>query len=212
MRFLSRGANPVPAPHFRVALPLGHVNQSVWVLGYARCQAPPARPTRHRQHAKKSGWCGIMSHSAVRAKSAGSTPLQENNLPGTGFAIDGLQPGGFPFRRVDRRRVGPGASSLGQERAGNCTGGIHNEIGNHKTSKDRKMRKRMIAATEQDPSGGGQAWLDLPRLADVEITSEDPAHPIESALLPHGDSGWRAADPGPQTIRLELGAGRNGAL
>jgi hypothetical protein len=64
------------------------------------------------------------------------------------------------------------------------------------------MRKRMIAATEQDPSGGGQAWLDLPRLADVEITSEDPAHPIESALLPHGDSGWRAADPGPQTIRL----------
>jgi hypothetical protein len=64
------------------------------------------------------------------------------------------------------------------------------------------MRKRMIAATEQDTPGGGQAWLDLPRLADVEITSEDSAHPIESALLPDGNSGWRAGHPGPQTIRL----------
>jgi hypothetical protein len=64
------------------------------------------------------------------------------------------------------------------------------------------MQKRMIAATEQDTSGGGQAWLDLARLADVEMTSEDPAHPIESALLTHGGSGWRAAHPGAQTIRL----------
>lgn len=64
------------------------------------------------------------------------------------------------------------------------------------------MRKRMIAATEQDTLVHGHAWLDLPRLADVEITSEDPAHPIEAALLPDGNSGWRAAHPGPQTIRL----------
>jgi len=45
-------------------------------------------------------------------------------------------------------------------------------------------------------------WLDLERLAEVEITSEDPAHPVESALLPDRGSGWRAAHPGEQTIRL----------
>ena len=38
----------------------------------------------------------------------------------------------------------------------------------------------------------------------MEITSEDPAHPIESALLPGGTSGWRAAGPGEQTIRLRF--------
>ena len=37
---------------------------------------------------------------------------------------------------------------------------------------------------------------------DVETTSEDPGHPVESALLPQGGSGWRAAEPGKQTIRL----------
>jgi hypothetical protein len=40
------------------------------------------------------------------------------------------------------------------------------------------------------------------RLAEVEITSEDAAHPIESALLPGRAPGWRAAGPGKQTIRL----------
>jgi hypothetical protein len=39
-------------------------------------------------------------------------------------------------------------------------------------------------------------------LADVEITSEDATHPIESTLLPGEGAGWRAAVPGKQTIRL----------
>jgi hypothetical protein len=42
----------------------------------------------------------------------------------------------------------------------------------------------------------------LDGLAEVEITSEDAAHSIESALLPGRASGWRAAAPGKQTIRL----------
>jgi hypothetical protein len=36
----------------------------------------------------------------------------------------------------------------------------------------------------------------------VEVTSEDSAHPIEHALVPGREAGWRAAEPGPQTIRL----------
>lgn len=45
-------------------------------------------------------------------------------------------------------------------------------------------------------------WLRLEELAEVEISSEDPRHPIESALLAEAGSGWRAAVPGQQTIRL----------
>jgi hypothetical protein len=44
--------------------------------------------------------------------------------------------------------------------------------------------------------------LNVESLAEVEITSEDAAHPIESALVPGRASGWLAAGPGKQTIRL----------
>src|SRR5258708_7815006 len=45
-------------------------------------------------------------------------------------------------------------------------------------------------------------WLDVGSAAVVEVTSEDGAHPVESALLQGEKRGWRAAGPGPQTIRL----------
>jgi hypothetical protein len=64
------------------------------------------------------------------------------------------------------------------------------------------MRKRLLAPVQQQTAPPGQDWLNVEELAEVEITSEDPAHPIESALLPGGTSGWRAAGPGKQTIRL----------
>ncbi len=64
------------------------------------------------------------------------------------------------------------------------------------------MRKRIIPPVQQDTSPPGEDWLDLEHLAEVEITSEDAAHPIESALLPGQGSGWRAGGPGEQTIRL----------
>lgn len=63
------------------------------------------------------------------------------------------------------------------------------------------MRKRLISSASQQRPLPGQ--LDLERLARVEVTSEDPLHPIESALLARDEeSGWRAAQPGEQTIRL----------
>jgi hypothetical protein len=42
----------------------------------------------------------------------------------------------------------------------------------------------------------------LEKLAQVEVTSEDRLHPIESALLPSASGGWRAAEPGEQLIRV----------
>lgn len=61
------------------------------------------------------------------------------------------------------------------------------------------MRKSVIPHGEKQME---QGWLDLEGLAQVEITSEDPTHPIESALRNDGGLGWRAAAPGPQVIRL----------
>jgi hypothetical protein len=63
------------------------------------------------------------------------------------------------------------------------------------------MRKRIIVPVQQERSSPAEDWLRLEDIAEVEITSENVAHPIESALLP-GASGWRAATPGKQTIRL----------
>jgi len=47
-----------------------------------------------------------------------------------------------------------------------------------------------------------QEWLAIEQLAKVEVTSEDPNFPIESALLSGRGPGWRAAEKGEQLIRI----------
>ena len=42
----------------------------------------------------------------------------------------------------------------------------------------------------------------MERAAIVEVTSEDKNYPVESAFVSGQARGWRAAAPGPQTIRL----------
>jgi hypothetical protein len=63
------------------------------------------------------------------------------------------------------------------------------------------MRKRVIGQVQEGSEPPGE-WLNVEELAEVESTSEDAAFPIEAALVPGGTSGWRAAGPGKQTIRL----------
>ena len=65
-----------------------------------------------------------------------------------------------------------------------------------------EMRKRQISATPSAAPPSGQDWLDVDRAALVEVTSEEDDYPIESALLGAENRGWRAANPGRQTIRL----------
>lgn len=64
------------------------------------------------------------------------------------------------------------------------------------------MRKLIINPSSENVSATNQNWLDLEPLVQVEMTSEHVEHPIESALIPGRGSGWRAALPGEQTIRL----------
>jgi hypothetical protein len=64
------------------------------------------------------------------------------------------------------------------------------------------MRKRQMTPNPLDVPSRDEAWLDLDRLALVEVTSEDKDYPVESALVAGEMRGWRAADSGTQTIRL----------
>ena len=64
------------------------------------------------------------------------------------------------------------------------------------------MRKRIIDQEPQNVAPVDQGWLDLQSLAQVELTSEDAANPIEAALVPSGGLGWRASRAGEQSIRL----------
>ena len=63
------------------------------------------------------------------------------------------------------------------------------------------MRKQIMQYTS-DEAVLSPPWLDVASLAHVELTSEDPASPIDAVLLPQTSSGWRAAQPGEQVIRL----------
>jgi hypothetical protein len=64
------------------------------------------------------------------------------------------------------------------------------------------MRKRITSQPKREALPANIGWLDLEAVARVEVTSEDAEHPIESALLTIGATGWRAQSPGEQTIRL----------
>jgi hypothetical protein len=64
------------------------------------------------------------------------------------------------------------------------------------------MRKRIINRSSKESASGDRAWIDLERLARVEVTSEETGHPVESALTTGSEPGWLASETGKQTIRL----------
>ncbi len=64
------------------------------------------------------------------------------------------------------------------------------------------MRTRLIIPTPETVSSRAERWLDVERAAVVEISSEEKGYPVESAFVSREMRGWRAAEQGPQTIRL----------
>ena len=65
------------------------------------------------------------------------------------------------------------------------------------------MRKSVIDKVTIHPEQRSeQEWLELEQMAQVEVTSEDPNFPIESALASGKGPGWRAAEKGTQSIRI----------
>jgi hypothetical protein len=65
------------------------------------------------------------------------------------------------------------------------------------------VRKSVIdPATVHSNSRAEQEWFELEEMAKVEVTSEDPSFPVESALVSGKGPGWRAAQRGKQTLRI----------
>ena len=62
------------------------------------------------------------------------------------------------------------------------------------SSEHHLMRKRPITRIPTSAPPGGQAWMDVDRIASVEVTSEESDYPIEFALSLEGKRGWRAAN------------------
>ena len=70
------------------------------------------------------------------------------------------------------------------------------------------MRKKVA-----DQVGGGgiqvdeqAGWLDLEQMAQVEVSSEAPGHPVENALVPSkGSKGfWQAGSPGESVLTVRF--------
>ncbi|MFW6113154.1 MAG: hypothetical protein ACOC8G_02420 [Thermodesulfobacteriota bacterium] len=60
----------------------------------------------------------------------------------------------------------------------------------------------MIGQGPGEAPAAEPGWLDIEGVAEAEITSEEADYPIEAALVPGTGPGWRAAEPGEQTVRL----------
>ena len=74
--------------------------------------------------------------------------------------------------------------------------------GRNNTKGVDQMRKAIITPENRSAVSTEHEWLDLVKIARAEITSEDPSYTIESALNLVEGPGWRASEPGRQTIRL----------
>jgi hypothetical protein len=84
-------------------------------------------------------------------------------------------------------------------------GEIKRKLGVYTKAKPKRgklMRKLISNQDSKSEPPSNQQWLSVEHLAQVEVSSEDGAHPIESALTPGAGPGWRAGQPGRQTIRL----------
>ena len=64
------------------------------------------------------------------------------------------------------------------------------------------MRKSVSPIPPVAGPSPGAHWMDLGQIATVEVTSEDPGFPIESAFGADSGPGWRASQKGEQQIRL----------
>jgi hypothetical protein len=71
----------------------------------------------------------------------------------------------------------------------------------------RTLRKRIVNAASVSAAQHNHEALDIPAIATVIVTSEDPAHPIDNVFDNHDEPGarrWVAEDTGEQCIILDF--------
>ena len=65
------------------------------------------------------------------------------------------------------------------------------------------METASTGGSGEGSASADEVWLDVDSVAEIEITSEDPEHPIDSAIgKEEAGPGWHAANPGEQMIRI----------
>ena len=64
------------------------------------------------------------------------------------------------------------------------------------------MRKSIVPTLADNVRPLEGEWLKIGDDASIEVTSENPDFPIEAVFLSASGSGWRAAERGPQIIRI----------
>ncbi len=62
------------------------------------------------------------------------------------------------------------------------------------------MQKEILKPQPSDSASRG--WIGTDKIRTIAVTSEDPEAPIENVFESGESVGWRAAQPGPQQIRL----------
>ncbi len=62
------------------------------------------------------------------------------------------------------------------------------------------VRKRIMASSSRGGWSPAEEWLSLERLAQIELTSEDPAHPVENALRPAATRVGSPRSPGSRSF------------
>jgi hypothetical protein len=69
---------------------------------------------------------------------------------------------------------------------------------------NKSMRKRIVGSSviHGETADFEDRWLDLEKIATVEVTSEDPLCPVEKAFQSHSSIGWRASQDGEQQLRI----------
>lgn len=66
------------------------------------------------------------------------------------------------------------------------------------------MRKNIVGTITLGVPPAEAPWIDIERDAEIDVTSEDATHPVESVFRTGEPGCWRAAEPGAQTLRLRF--------
>jgi hypothetical protein len=71
------------------------------------------------------------------------------------------------------------------------------------------VRKTILGRDGHPATSSSNEWFGVGAIAGIDVTSEDADAPVENVLYPDRETGWRAAEPGPQIIRITFSGPTN---
>jgi len=71
------------------------------------------------------------------------------------------------------------------------------------------MRKTILGHADHAAKFSSNEWFGVEAIAAIGVTSEADDAPVENVLYPDRDTGWRAAEAGPQIVRITFAGPTN---